>query len=773
MDAALRTTVEALFDSAQVAWSTARPGPAAEPQPNELFIGVGSRAEHEAPHPRLLAWKLPQWRKAGARSSTEATLKSAEALDALAKALRQQPGVLTAALGLRTHDPTLDTLTAALLAVYRVLWGAWPKASVELGEFVSEWEQGRIEAAGTYARSLASVFYATLQLHRAEGGAAPRECVDLLAAVLDRGLSRGELGALPPDLIPGRVARRLKADTDLYRAELSRAQLVQLDLPLDGAAGTLPRRVDAMFLSSMQDVTVLKLLSRPDVEHSSYHQGFDLLAVHAPNERQAYLRHTLSLAPERSGTLEDLAARLDALEGDVAPDGSARARGKPRFANQPNDFADPWYSDGYAWPKGRSTIVAPPFVGTRLSREQIWETIWDRFNVGRNIVVASALTVQVRPYHLKHRLAASELEAAGWQRAAPSDEARALLPPVALSFLGSGAGDVEHFAIDSGPDRVHLALYPNQLALVWLERALGHPTSLFELAAAQALRCRQTALGGWPALAALEPFLEPLIHGRWLVYGAYRVDRGRSGMLDGSRSVSGLFHALASGSPPTLSALPSDEACAARKVMRESAGDLEHWFTATGGARVELVLEADAAKPLAVDHDFLLFLLTAGQRYSVFELNRRMAEVERRARRSRWQSLRPTGDVRADVMFFTNSLWYSRVSDDPGVNARYRAWNELHDMDDTVHAMRDQTAELDEYRKERFEKMAGLMVFAFLPVTIVCGFFSGIQFDDLPLYKGLPWSTGGWVIFLIYTAVFTVLVFGTLILGRLLSWRKR
>ncbi len=156
-----------------------------------------------------------------------------------------------------------------------------------------------------------------------------------------------------------------------------------------------------------------------------------------------------------------------------------------------------------------------------------------------------------------------------------------------------------------------------------------------------------------------------------------------------------------------------------------------------------------------------------------FEITRRMSEVERRSRLSRWSALRPGSDVRGDVMLFTNSLWYSRVSDDPELDARYDAWRELHDMNETVDALKDQTAELDEYRKERFEGMVALLVFVFLPITIACGFFSGAQFNEMDLKLGLPWTTGGWKIFLIYTAVFTVLTFGTLALGRLLSWRRR
>jgi hypothetical protein len=107
------------------------------------------------------------------------------------------------------------------------------------------------------------------------------------------------------------------------------------------------------------------------------------------------------------------------------------------------------------------------------------------------------------------------------------------------------------------------------------------------------------------------------------------------------------------------------------------------------------------------------------------------------------------------------------------VQSRYAGWHSLSGMDETLSAMREQTEELDSYRRERFEGMVGAMVFLFLPITIVCGFFSGAQFQDMKLEAGVPGSTTGWMVFLIYVAVFTVLVFGAWFLGRLLSWRGR
>jgi hypothetical protein len=750
-DAALTQVVDALLDPRRVTWNLTQPDPGAEPLVQEIWLGVGTRDPKLAPHPRMLGWKLPQWRSAGLRSTTEVVMHSAEALDALELPLQ-----------LRAHEPTLDTLAAALLAAHRVIHHAWPKSAEALTEYVSAWEQGRTEKAGRYESALASVFYASLSIDRT----ALEPLVKLLGSALSEGV---DFADLPLGLIPTHVLRRLKADSDLYRAELSRGWKLQLDLPLDDKPSAAYRRIDALFLSSPQDVTVLKLLARHDGEASSYRRGFELMAVHAPNEPQPYSRHTLSLSPESPGTLADLAVLLDTAEGPFGPDGAVRVKNQPRFSYQPSQLeglADPWYSDGYAWAKGRSTLVAPPFAGTRLSREQIWETVWQRFNLGRNVHVTRARTVYAKPFRLHRPPRHGELEAHGFRRTTLSSARRGFLPSVVGSFHGDESGaDVEHW--EKGALRI--SRYPSDLALVWIER-ISPATTLLELAKAQSHLAHSKVLDELPEVAELSRFIEPLGVDRWLVYGAYRINRARSSMLDASRCVLGLFHCLASGLSPTLSNLPSDAATAARTVQQHR--DVEHWFTATGGARLHLELE-DANDPPPLDEDFALFLITLGQRYAAFEITRRMGELERRSRTSLWSSLRPQGDVRGDVMLFTNTLWHARVSDDPDLDARYDAWRALHGMNETVESLRSQTQELDEYRKERFESMVGLLVFVFLPITIVCGFFSGAQFNEMDLRLGLPWVTGGWKIFLIYTALFTVVTFGTLVLGRLLTWRRR
>ncbi len=758
MDGLLQRAVDSLLDPGQFIWDLQRPDPGAEPGVQEIFLSVGARDAAKPPHPRMLAWKLPQWRHESLRSTTEVVLRSAAPLDALAAPVR-----------LRAHEPTLDTVAAAILLAYRVQNHAWPEGYRALSDYVSQWEQGLTESAGAYDRALASVFYASVHVHRPEAGGPSKELVQLVGEALSRKLDAAGLARLPEELISKRVARRLKADADLYRAELSRGQKLQLDLPLEAGVGATYRRIDALFLSSPQDVTVLKLLARPDAEASSYRRGFELMAVHAPNEAQAYARHTLSLAPESPGTLSDLAQVLDAVEGPNRPDGAPREKGKPRFSFQPEalgGLSDPWYSDGYAWAKGRSTLVAPPFAGTRLTREQIWDAVWDRFNVGRHIHVTAARTVFARPFRVLNRGVAEALRARGWQRAELPKARVGMLPSVVAGFFG---GDVTHLQHQAGARTVHLSLYPSDLALVWIEQQSG-PTTLFELAREQAHLARSDTLLRSPEVAELAGWLDSVGHDHWMVYGAYRINRARSTMLDDSRSVLGLFHALAAGTPPSLEHLPSEAAVASRRVLKLN--DVEHWFTATGGARFELLLQ-DEATPPELDRDFALFLLTTGQRYVAFEITRRMSEVERRSRLSRWSALRPVTDVRGDVMFFTNSLWYTRVSDDPDLDGRYDAWRVLHDMKETVEAMKDQASELDEFRKERFEGMVATMLFVFLPITIACGFFSGAQFNEMDLKLGLPWSTGGWKIFLIYTAVFTVLTFGTLLLGRLRSWRRR
>lgn len=760
MDAALRKTVEALFDPACMTWGFVRPNPGDEPQAQEFFIGTGTRDATLPAHPRMLNWKLPQWRGTNLRASTEAVVASAEALDAASLPIT-----------IRSHEPTFDVTVATFLATYRVLHKAWPAGMSALVEYVSEWEQGRTESAGAYDRALASVFYGSMHVFRATGSARP--LVELIAAVLALQPAGPELTTLPSHLISARVSRRLKADADLYRTELSRAWKVQLDLPLDHGADAGYRRIDALFLSSPQDVTVLKLIARPDAESSSYGRGFELMAVHAPNEPQAWGKHTISIPPESAGSLADLAQTLDRREGPNKPDGTPRPTGKPRFTNQPAELeglSDPWYSDGYAWLKGRSTIVAPPFVGTRMSREEVWETIWQRFHVGRNIHVSSARTIFAKPVRTHPSVDEHLLEARGFTRTSWTRAQSGLLPSVVRSFLGdASSGDVTHFEKQAGDRTVRVSLYPSRLAIIWVEQTTA-TTTLLELARAQAALATARTLDELKPVRELAELTRTVGQERWLVFGAYRINRARSSMLDGSRSVQGLFHALASGEAPSLANLPSESESKARTVQVHR--DVEHWMTATGGARIELELEDRAELPV-LDGDFALFLLTTGQRYSAFEITRRMGELERRSRRSRWASLAPTTTLRGDVMFFTNSLWYARVSDEPDINARYDAWRELHGMHDTVESLRSQTSELDEYRKERFEKMTGILLLLFLPITMATGFFSGAQFNEMELRVGLPWTTGGWKVFLIYTAVFTVLVFGALLVARLLSWRKR
>jgi hypothetical protein len=775
MDAKLRQVVEVLLGEGQVEWLTEKPAPGVEPGPRELFMSVGSRAESLPPHPRMLAWKLPQWMRRSVRSTTGVVLLSAAELDAFSQELRKgQPEGSLGPLTLRVHEPTLDVLCAILLTLYRLLHGSWPEGAEAFVEYVGEWEQGHTETVGDYERALGTVFYAAMKLWPVEKDRPAREVLELMASVLDRVRLPAELAKLPEVLIPPVISRRLKADERLYRAELSRAQRVQLDIPLDNAEDGAVRRVDALFLSSFQDVTVLRLLARSDTENTHYGQGFDFMAIHFSRPEQSRPWHAFSLTPERAGTLADLAGHLDELEGERQPDGTPRARGARRFERQPNDYSDPWYSDGYASPVGRSTMVAVPYAGTRLSRRELWEALWSRFNVGRHVHVLRAHTAFARPFLWRGPAPDAELVSRGFRRCDLSAQGASFHPAVVHSFLGAThEADVLHYEKPTEGHTVRVSVYPNRLVVVWIERPRRTATSLYALALEQAALVEGRELWELEPLRGLPPWLAPLGPERWLVYGAYRISRGRSSMLDDSRSMQGLFHALATGAEPTLEKLPSEAAAGSRRVLRDAAGETEHWLTSTGGARLEFLLEEEERGPLACDRDFLLFLLTIGQRYSAFETSRRMAEVEQRYRTSRWQNLRPARSVRSDVMLFTNSLWHTRVSEDPDVNTRYLAWHSLHGLQETVEAMRDQASELDQYKRDQFDRMVGILVFVFLPVSLACGFFSGAQFQDMSPSVGIPGATTGWLVFLGYTAAFTVLVFGTVVLARVMSWRRR
>jgi hypothetical protein len=767
MDVKWRQVVEWLLDAGRVEWTIERPSPGSEPSPREWFISVGSRSEALPAHPRMLAWKLPQWTRRSVRSTTGTVLLSAEALDAFVP----EPG---APVRLRVHVHTIDGVCASLLVAFRLLHGTWPEAAGALAEYLGEWEQGHTETVGDYESALGTVFYAALNLWPSEAACPTREVLELMARVLETVRQPSELARLPEALIPVALSRRLKADKFLYRAELSRAQRVQLDIPLGDAKDGPVRRVDALFLSSLQDVTVLRLLARNDAEHTQYGQGFDFMAVHIARPGQSKPWHAFSLNPERAGTLANLAGALDALEGDRLPDGAPRARGAPRFERQPNDYQDPWYSDGYANPSGRTTMAAVPYSGTRLSRRELWEFLWSEFNVGRNVHVLQAHTLLGRPFLWRGPAPEGELESRGFRRCDLSGRGAAFHPAVTNSFLGATEeADVLHYEKTAGLHTARVSVYPNRLVVVSVEWSRQEPVPLYTLAQEQAALVAGPAAWELEALRGLAPALAPLGPERWMVYGAYRISRGRSSMLDDSRAIQGLFHALASGTAPTLEKLPSEAAAEGRRVLRDSAGETEHWLTSTGGARLEFLIEEEARGPLSGDRDFLLFLLTLGQRYSAFETSRRMAEVEQRYRTSRWQSLRPARSVRSDVMLFTNSLWHTRVSEDPDLNARYLAWHSLHGMQETVEAMKDQAAELDQYKRDQFDRMVSILLFVFLPVSLACGFFSGAQFQDMSPSVGIPGTTTGWLIFLGYTAAFTVLVFGTVLLARMMNWRRR
>ncbi|MET0406616.1 MAG: hypothetical protein ABW123_29630, partial [Cystobacter sp.] len=232
MDVKSRQVVEWLLEEGQVAWSTGKPSPGMEPGEEELFLGLGARGEAQSDHPRMLSWKLPQWTRRSARSTTDTVLLSAGPLDALSRRLRaSRPDGSPGALALRVHEHTLDVVCAALLAAYRLLHGDWPEGLDALLDYVGEWEQGHTETVGEYERALGTVFYAAVKLWPSPTARPSREVLEFLVSVMERARSPERLTCLPAPLLPPAVSRRLKADELLYRAELSRAQRVQLDIP--------------------------------------------------------------------------------------------------------------------------------------------------------------------------------------------------------------------------------------------------------------------------------------------------------------------------------------------------------------------------------------------------------------------------------------------------------------------------------------------------------------------------------------------------------------
>ena len=194
MDPGVQSAIDSLFDVKHFTWDLQRPDPGAEPGVQEIFLGVGTREAGLAAHPRMLGWKLPQWRSLALRSTTEAVLKSADAIDAL-----KGPIVL------RAHEPTLDTVTAALLLAYRVGHRAWPQGIDDLIHYVSEWEQGRTELAGEYESGLGSVFYGSMRTWQPDTAGLSRDMVTLLGEAIAGRFDLKQLQSLPPDLISSRI----------------------------------------------------------------------------------------------------------------------------------------------------------------------------------------------------------------------------------------------------------------------------------------------------------------------------------------------------------------------------------------------------------------------------------------------------------------------------------------------------------------------------------------------------------------------------------------
>ena len=231
--------------------------------------------------------------------------------------------------------------------------------------------------------------------------------------------------------------------------------------------------------------------------------------------------------------------------------------------------------------------------------------MWSRFNPGRRIHIARARTVFVRPFRSTRELTRGvlsdeALQAEGWKLADWPEEENAFLPAVTRSFIGGSVkvknGDIRHYVKELPdaqlpgrwqPRRAHLSLYPNQLALVWVDgEASG--IDLFTLASEQAALAEGDALSKLAPLASVIANLAPLSSSRWQVYGSYAIDRSASTMIDDAPSVQGLLHALASGTPPTLDALPADGGKDAHQILREPSGDVEHWLSSTGGAPLPL-----------------------------------------------------------------------------------------------------------------------------------------------------------------------------------------
>ncbi len=431
--------------------------------------------------------------------------------------------------------------------------------------------------------------------------------------------------------------------------------------------------------------------------------------------------------------------------------------------------------------------MAPPRAGTRLSREDIWEQTWQTFHPGNHFYVTRAHTLFVLPaVAVETRWSYGELKKAGWRQFNIQDRfgvMNEILPHVREAFGGGNSpADLHHYEIEIsaddalGTERVFATVYPSNVVLFWIIVRQNNPGPNFNLFA---LSRKQADLVAGKVLSELEPIKEAISQfellgsKRWLVFGQYDIDRHRSSLIDESRSVRGLLHAVAAGNPSLLSSLPSLGILDAATVDRPQE-DVEFRFTTTGGARF-CFSNADELKPSnEFDTDFLLFLMTVGQRYTLFELGKRMIHVERQIRNSRFRRFNPISRLRADVMLFTNALWFCRISDDPDIERRYETWAKIHGANELFDNIKIQVGELDQYWAERREKLMNVMISVFLPITLATSIFSGNQFSrTLTTNELVPGPSDAWLGFGIYALGFAALIVGVVLLSRVVFWWQK
>ena len=203
---------------------------------------------------------------------------------------------------------------------------------------------------------------------------------------------------LPPEALPkhplcevhGFALAALEQERQAYHQWLQHSAIVQLSLPLNGAKD---RRliVDALFVDEDQMTGSAKIFYRNDKQNSPLQKGFALAVHHRAGSSESNPDITIDLDPRCGVHLQELHNALETAES-MAWDAKKlkRSVSDARYMeNVPNLYEQPWYMDREHTIIGSPRRLRSGGFGSRLSREAVFNVVWNTCEPLRGVSVNS------------------------------------------------------------------------------------------------------------------------------------------------------------------------------------------------------------------------------------------------------------------------------------------------------------------------------------------------------------------------------------------------